>query len=284
MGASVLFDFTTLYAHVFLCRGGSVLDSVVGVFLTQAGGCPPACPSADPALPPALLSRCPLPAWKCCAVGCGQHCSGSTARAGSTVHRPTYPPLPLPACLPTTLLQNVADHLSSRAYMELASRFPAPRRRQMQAAAAAAAADGSQAAAGSGSSSSSSSSGDSGAAEEGGEASGNQGDGGWLSREDSVDWEAVRNASQEELSDAIKCRGMQNRCVGCVWRGQGSRCATLLRGKVGMSTHARCTVHGRPPCQQTAPEPHPQCPPCTGCALPYRPCTAPVPLHVPQAG
>ena len=101
MGASMLFDFTTLYAHVFLCRGGSVLDSVVGVFLTQAGGCPPACPSADPALPPALLSRCPLPAWKCCAVGCGQHCSGSTARAGSTVHRPTYPPcLFLHACPP----------------------------------------------------------------------------------------------------------------------------------------------------------------------------------------
>lgn len=35
-------------------------------------------------------------------------------------------------------MQNVADHLSSRAYMELASRFPARRRRELAAAAEAA--------------------------------------------------------------------------------------------------------------------------------------------------
>lgn len=105
----------------------------------------------------------------------------------------------LPCHLPP---QNVADHLSSRAYMELASRFPARRRRQLAAAAAAergGCAVGDIGALG----------GDGGGAD----AALQQPDGGWTSREDSVDWEAVRCSSQEELSDAIKCRGMQFRWV-----------------------------------------------------------------------
>jgi hypothetical protein len=36
----------------------------------------------------------------------------------------------------------------------------------------------------------------------------------WAGCDDSVDWEAVRNASHEALSDAIKCRGMQFRWGG----------------------------------------------------------------------
>ena len=182
------------------------------------------------------------------------------------------------------LLQNVADHLSSRAYMELASRFPAPRRRQMQAAAAAAAADGSQAGAGNGSSSSSSGDSGVGGGGEGGmgrEPSGSLGDGGWLSCEDSVDWEAVRNASQEELSDAIKCRGMQNRCVG-VYRGQGTHCR-CLRGKDGMTAHSWAAVHGWAPChQRLAQNTTHDVQPCTGFAIPYCPCAAHVlPLYRP---
>lgn len=69
------------------------------------------------------------------------------------------------SCRSTPLLQNVADHLSSRAYMELASRFPARRRRELAAAAEAA------------------------------QAGGGNVDAGWLNCEDSVDWEAVRIAS-----------------------------------------------------------------------------------------
>lgn len=57
------------------------------------------------------------------------------------------------------LTQNVSDSLSSRAYMELVSRWPSINKE--------------------------------------------------LSNSDTVDWESVRKASQEDLADAIKCRGMQ---------------------------------------------------------------------------
>lgn len=84
-------------------------------------------------------------------------------------------------------MQNVSDHLSSRAYMELASRFPPPRRRRLMEAGSGAAPKDASAAL--------------------------PGDGNWASCEDSVDWEAVRLSSREALSDAIKCRGMQHRWV-----------------------------------------------------------------------
>ena len=74
-------------------------------------------------------------------------------------------------------VQNVADHLSSRAYMELASRFPARRRRQLAAAARAAHAGG-----GSGGQAG-------GAGQQGG--GGGDVDASWLNCEDSVDWDAV---------------------------------------------------------------------------------------------
>ncbi|KAL4855186.1 hypothetical protein ACK3TF_004177 [Chlorella vulgaris] len=83
------------------------------------------------------------------------------------------------------LTQNVSDHLSSRAYMELASRFPPPRRRRLMEAGGGPAPKDASAAL--------------------------PGDGNWASCEDSVDWEAVRLSSREALSDAIKCRGMQHR-------------------------------------------------------------------------
>jgi hypothetical protein len=74
----------------------------------------------------------------------------------------------------------VADHLSSKAFMELAARFPPPqRRRQLE--------------------------------EGGGGGDAPQQGANWATHEDSVDWEAVRTASEEALSDAIKCRGMQHK-------------------------------------------------------------------------
>lgn len=75
------------------------------------------------------------------------------------------------------LTQNVADTLSSRAYMEVASRWPVKRLGQ---------------------------GGDGGDGGSGGAASG-----GLHDVADSVDWEAVRLAPHAELADAIKCRGMQ---------------------------------------------------------------------------
>ena len=73
------------------------------------------------------------------------------------------------------LTQNVADTLSSRAYMEVASRWPVRR-------------------AGQG---------------DGGSGGGGSACGRFPDVADSVDWEAVRVAPHAELADAIKCRGMQ---------------------------------------------------------------------------
>lgn len=106
-------------------------------------------------------------------------------RNSQTITR-TSPPPHLPrrhACA-----QNVADHLSSRAYMELTSRFPARHRRELMQGGVLSTGD-----------------------LDGGADGASTGDGGWTSREDSVDWEAVRTASHADLSDAIKCRGMQFR-------------------------------------------------------------------------
>lgn len=158
--------------------GGSVLDSVVGVFLTQVG------------------RWAGVDGW----VGVeGAHTaleSSSLLVQHAKQHpgppRPLFPTNPHTYNKTAPCPQNVADHLSSRAYMELASRFPVRRRQQLMEGADSVA------------------SGPADIASEGGGAA----DGGWTAQEDSVDWEAVRTASHADLSDAIKCRGMQFRQAG----------------------------------------------------------------------
>ncbi len=137
----------------------------------------------------------------------------------------------------------MADHLSSRAYMELASRFPAHPRRQLQAAAAGSfdGAGKEQGLAGSSNPADGSAGAGNGAGDGNGSSSSGSGWGGGSGCEDSVDWEAVRLSSREQLADAIKCRGMQHRCGTAAVR----HCTAVLDMPVAVAVAvASVLLHG----------------------------------------